>query len=211
MVFQRIVNGFVGQQRVGGQGDEFFRSPINLPPLKIHQALAQGPVSSDLLARFDGGVDTQTACVGVFAILGKHHLPHSFGHKLGMQRPFAVVGFELQFLSLGLDGLLGGDVAVDHHAVDDVQLPRACAFGVPDGVEGRRRLGQTCQHRGFGDGDVFQGFAEISFSSRCKSIGPVAQKNLVHVDLENLVFGQQVLEFVGQQNLINFARVGFFG
>ena len=35
----------------------------------------------------------------------------------------------------------------------------------------------------------------------------MAQKNLVHVDLKNLVLGQHVLKFEGQQNFVNLAGV----
>ena len=38
----------------------------------------------------------------------------------------------------------------------------------------------------------------------------MSQKNLVHVDLKDLVFGQQMFELEGQQNFINFAHVAFF-
>ena len=33
---------------------------------------------------------------------------------------------------------------------------------------------------------------------------------MVHVDLENLIFGEQMFELEGQQNFINFAGVCFF-
>ena len=39
----------------------------------------------------------------------------------------------------------------------------------------------------------------------------MSEKNLVHVDLQNLLFGEQMLQLEGQQHLINLAGVGFFG
>lgn len=88
---------------------------------------------------------------------------------------------------------------------------RAGALGVADRVVGRWGFGQARQHGGFGDGDVFQWFAKVNLTRRCKTVGPVAQENLVHVDLKDLVLGQHVFELVGQQNFINFAGVSFLG
>ena len=89
--------------------------------------------------------------------------------------------------------MLGGDEAVFFHALNDVELANAGTLGVADRVIGRRGLGETRQHGGFSNGDVFQGVAEIRFAGRSKTIGAVAQKDLVHVDLKNLLLGEQVL------------------
>ena len=210
VVFQRVIDGIVHEFRVGGQHDEFFRASVELAALEIHDALAQGFVSQHLLARIDGGVDIQAARVSVLAVLGKNHLPNRFGHVFGVQCFF--VGRRAQFerFDFGRFGLLRRDVFVVLHPLNDVELARARAFGVVDGVVGRGRFGQAGQHRGFGYGDFLQGLAKINFSRRGKTISPVAQENLVHVDLKDLVFAQQVFKFVSQQNFINLACEGFF-
>ena len=57
---------------------------------------------------------------------------------------------------------------------------------------------QARQHRRFGDGDVLQRLAEQGLA-RPRSHRPVAQEDLVHVDLEDLVLGQQVLQLEREQ------------
>ena len=101
------------------------------------------------------------------------------------------------------------DEAVVEHALNDVELARSCALGVVDGVVGRWGFGQACEHRGFGHADGLQGFAEISFTGGGKAVSAVAQKNLIEINLKNLVFGQQVFELEGQQQLVNFAGKSF--
>ena len=211
MVVQNIVDGLFGLFRVAGQVDEFFRAPVDLTSLKVHEALAQGPVGGHLLTRLDGGVNVQAPGVGVLSVLGKNHLAHGFCHMFGVQNFLVTRGPQFQGLGFGSQCLRCRDEAVFFHALNDVELPRACAFGVVDRVECRGRFGQARQHGRFGNGDVLEGLAEISFAGGRKSIGPMAQENLVHVDFQNLVFAQQVFEFVGQQNFVNFAGEGFFG
>ena len=40
-------------------------------------------------------------------------------------------------------------------------------------------------------------------------MSPVTQENLIHVNFKNLIFAQEMLKLKCQQNLVNFARVGF--
>ena len=211
VVLECVINGLFHFFGICRQVDEFFRSPINLAALKIHDALSQGLVGGHLLGRLHGGVNVQTPCVGFLAVLGKDHLPDGFGHVFGMQDFFVSRRAQLQGLCLGGFGLSCGDVLVVFHPLDDVELARAGTFGVADRVVGRGCFGQPCQHGGFGNADVLERFAEVGFSGRGKTVSPIAQENLVHVDLKDLVLGQHVLEFVGQQNFINFAGVGFLG
>ena len=106
-------------------------------------------------------------------------------------------------------GFLRGDKAVLQHALNDVLLADARAARVFDRVVGRGRFGQARQHRRLGNGDVFERFAKVGFAGRGKTVGPVAQEDLVHIDFQNLVFGQVVLELEGQQYLVNLAGKGF--
>ena len=117
----------------------------------------------------------------------------------------------LQDLGFGALGLLSSDKAVLQHAFDDVLLADARAARVFDRVVGRRRLGQASQHRRLGNGDVLERFAKVGFAGSGKAVGPVAQEDLVHIDFQNLVFGQVVLELEGQQYLVNLARKGLLG
>ena len=106
-------------------------------------------------------------------------------------------GLDGKFFRFGGSGLGAGDETVVFHPLNDVELPRAGPFGVDDRVKSRGRLGQTGKHGRLRNRDVLERFSKISFGSRRKAIGTVTQKNLVHVDFENLVLGQQVLELEG--------------
>lgn len=120
-----------------------------------------------------------------------------FGHVLGVDARGVGAGADLQVFLLGSGGILRRDEAVLLHAVDDVQLANAGALGIADRVVGRRGLGQPGEHGRLSDRNALKGLAEISLGRCCKTIGPVSEINLIHVDLENLVFGQQVLQFEG--------------
>ncbi|MNT67598.1 hypothetical protein D3C72_2057540 [compost metagenome] len=78
------------------------------------------------------------------------------------------------------------------HALNDVKLANAGAFGVADGVVCRGCLGKPCQHGCLGNRDIFEGLAKIDFAGGCKAISAMTQKNLVHVDFKNLFFGQKM-------------------
>ena len=136
MVFEGLIDEVLSQFGVVRQGDELLRATVNLAAFVVHQTLAQSLVSRHLLLRVNGRVDIQSAGVCVLSILGKHHLPNGFSHKLGMQGFFVARCFQSQGLGFGLSGFTGCDVAVFFHALDDVELTLACAFGVDDGVEG---------------------------------------------------------------------------
>jgi len=211
MVVKRIVDGVFEFLRVGGQVDEFLGAAVNLAALVIHDALAQCTVGGALFFGHQGGGDVQSASVGFGAVLGINHLAHGFSHVFGVQDVLVGRGPQVQRFGFGGLGLRRRDEAVVFHALDDVELTRSGTFGVGERVIGRRRFGQAGEHGGFGNRDVLERFAEVGFGGRGKTIGPVAQEDLVHVDLQDLVLGEHVLEFVGQQDLVDLAGVGLLG
>ena len=117
----------------------------------------------------------------------------------------------LERLGAGRLALLGADEVVLEHAVDDEPLALQSAIRIADGVVDRRCLGQAGQDGRFGHGDVLQRLAEVDLACRCEAVCALAQKDLVHVNLENLIFAQQAFHLEGQQHFVNLARVGFLG
>ena len=91
-----------------------------------------------------------------------------------MNAAFVIAHFNFEGLGFGFKRLLGGDEAIVFHAFNDVELAGTGTLGIADGVVGRGRFGQASQHGGLGNGNVFQGFAKISFGSRRKAVGAVA-------------------------------------
>ena len=120
-------------------------------------------------------------------------------------------GLDLEFLFFSQISLSLGDKPVFLHAINDVQLAGPRPFGVADRVVGRGRFGQSCQHGGLGDGDVLQCLSEIGVRSGRKSVGAIAQEDLIHIDLENLILGQQVFQLECQQDFVDFPGERFLG
>ena len=207
---QRIVDRFFGFLRVVGEGDELLGAAVVLAALVVHDALAQGRVGGVLVAGVERGVHVQAAGVGLVAVLREDQLAHHFGHVFGMHAGVVIARAQFQFLGLGGSSLLCSDEAVLLHPLNDVELADACALGVADRVVGRGSLGQARQHGRFGDRDGFERLAEIRFGSGRETIGPVAQVDLVHVDLEDLVLRQQMLELESQQDFVDLAGEGLF-
>ena len=163
-----------------------------------------------MLAALDGGVHVQPARVGFIAVLGVDELAGHFGGVLGRYRGGLDGGADVQRLFFGFIRFGLRDEMVGGHAVQDVMLADARTRQIADGVVGRRRLRQPGQHGRFSQRDVLQGLAEVGFGRCRKAVGAVAQIDLVHIDLKNLVLGELLLELVGEQHLVELAGVGLF-
>ena len=164
-----------------------------------------------LLSGAHRGRDAEATGVSLFAVLVNDGLAHHVGDKVCLDALVAVVHAQLQGLGFGRTGLFSADEAIGLHAFDDVDLARAGPFGVVDRVESRGRFGQARQHGGFGNGQVFERFAKVGLRSGGKTIRALTQKNLVHVNLKDLRFGQAVFQLEGEQDLVDLAHVAFFG
>ena len=141
----------------------------------------------------------------------KHQLAHGLGNVFGVNAHGVRSGPEFELLLFRRLRLRARNEAVLQHAINDVLLPGTGPFRVTDRVVGARRLWQTGKHCGFRDRDFLERLVEIGFTGGRESVGSLSQENLVHIDLKNLVLGQQVLQLEGQENLVNLAGVGFFG
>ena len=200
----------IHQARVGRQVDEGLGPAVHLTQLELHQAAAQRAVGSHLVSRVDGDVHVQAACVGVVAVLRKHQLAGGLRHELGVHTGLGL-GAVAKHLRQGLVVLRFGDEAVLEHAFDDVALALRGAFGVGNRVVGRWRFGQAGQHGCLGHRHHRQRLAEVDLRGRSEAVGALAQENLVHVDLQNLVLAEQALDLQRQQYLVNLAGEGLLG
>ena len=208
MFVQHGIDGVFHVLRCVGQGDELLGATVDLAPFEVHDAAAQGPVGGILVAGLDGGVDVQSPGIGFVAVLREHQLAHGFRDVFGMHALGIRPSLELELFIAGLSCLAGRDEAVFLHPVQDVQLPGTGPLGVADRVVRARRLGQAGQHRGLGDRDVLQRLVEVGFARGRETIGALPQEDLVHVDFQDLVLGEQMLHLEGQEHLVDLARVG---
>ncbi len=210
-LIERLVDGIVARRLFAGQVDEKLRSTVDLPALVIQHTLAQRTVSGFLFGRTQAGGDNQSAGVGLIPVLRNHGLSHHLGHIVGVYlTPDTPHRSQLEFLGLGLFRLSLGDEAVFFHALNDVELAGARTFRVGDRVVCRRGLGEPRQHGRLGNAHVLQWFAKVGLGRCREAIGTLPQKNLVHVDLKDLLLGQLMLQFERQQDLVDLARVAFF-
>jgi hypothetical protein len=69
-----------------------------------------------------------------------------------------------------------------------------------------RRLEQTREHRRFGQRHLLDRFAEVEFRRRLDAEGAAAHIDPVEVELENLPFGEMVLQPKRQKSLVDFAH-----
>ena len=207
VVVQCRVDGLVPRGSFRGQCDVSLGSTVDLASLVVQNPTPDRLVSGLLLFGAKAGVHVQAAGVGFVTVLNHHRLADHLGHILRIERPLCTGGAQLQGLVFRLAGFFRRDEPVLHHPVDDVKLPDAGSLGIGDRVVCRRCLGQTGQHGRLGDADVLERLAIVDLGSCREAIGTLTQENLVHVDLQNLLLTEQVLQLEGQQNLVDLSGV----
>ena len=84
------------------------------------------------------------------------------------------------------------------HPAQHIALAQLGPLGIGHRVIGGGCLGQPGEHRGLGDRDVLQWFAEVDLRRGGKAVGALSEVDLVDIDLEDLVLGQIVLDFESQ-------------
>ncbi len=204
---QRVVDGLLALVGIGGQVDEGFRAAIAMAALVVEDAAPHRFIGGFLIALAQRGVDVQATRIRFFVVLRVHQLAHHFRHVLGVHVELVAFAAHGQLFMDRLVVLLRRDVVQVAHALQDVLLADLGALGVHHRVVRRRRLGQPGQHRGFGQGDVLHVLAEVDLLGAGKAVGALAEVDLVHVQLEDLVLRQAGLDLVGQQHLVDLARI----
>ena len=80
------------------------------------------------------------------------------------------------------------------------------ALRVRDRIGARGVLRQAGEHRRFGQRQIIEGLAEVAARGARKAVRTLAKIDLVHVQLEDLVLGERILDLVGQRDLGELAR-----
>ncbi len=141
-------------------------------------------------------------------ILRDHQLTHHFRDVFGMHAVLRAQRARANRLADRLVVLRLRDVAHIEHALEDVLLTDLRACRVHDRVIGRWGLRQPGEHRGLRERHILEVLAEIDARGGREAVGALPQVDLVHVELENLVLAQRGLDLVGEQHLVDLARVG---
>ena len=103
-----------------------------------------------------------------------------------------------------------GDRTQFEQALEDSVLACRRAFRVRYGIGAGRILWQAGQHRRLGQRQLIERLAEVAARSARKTVRALAQVDLVHVQLEDLVLGQRAFDLVGEGDFGQFAREGLF-
>ena len=210
IVVECVFDGGVGLGGLCGQFEELFGAAIAVFPVVVDDALAHRSGGDPLLIRADRGVDIEPRGVDVLLEQLVGHHPRHFGdvRRLGAH---VVAGRGVAKGLLEGRLVLGvGQRADLVHALQDVVLALGRPLRVDERIEQRGCLGQASQHRGFGRAELVQGLAEVDLGGRGESVCPLAQEDLVHVDLEDLILRQVLFDAQRQQRLVDLAGVGFF-
>ncbi len=208
MLDQRVVDGLLALGRIGRQVDEGLGAAIAVLALVVHDAGAHRLVGRVLVGLGQRGVHRQPARVGFLAVLRVHQLAHDLGHVFGVGRELVALVANPQLFVDRLVVLLRRDVAQVAHPLQDVFLPYLGALAVDHRVVGRRCLRQAGQHRRLGHRDVLDRLAEVDARGAGEAVGALAQVDLVHVQLEDLILAQVRLDLVRQHHLVDLAGVG---
>ncbi|CAB3898175.1 hypothetical protein LMG3410_04177 [Achromobacter aegrifaciens] len=217
-LFLHAVEDFIQRGRVFfnalGQVDLVLGARIHGAARVVQHAVAHGAVGGFLVLGIDGGVDVDALGVGLFLEHAVHELARQFGRVVAVDREAARAGAvraaNRQALLERLVGLFGREIAQRLHAAQHVVLTDLGAREIGDGVEARRGLGDAGEHGGLGRRDFRQGLAQIGARGGRETIGAVAQVDLVHVELKDLVLGELGFDLERQQQFIELARISLF-
>ena len=75
----------------------------------------------------------------------------------------------------------------------------------------RRPFGEPRDKRGFGEGHLTDILVEVCLRSGLDTVRPMAEVNLIQIQLENLIFSENLFHLDGQQCLAHFAPEIPFG
>ncbi len=197
----------LGLGRLAGEVHVGLRPAVAMPPVVVEQPPAHGGVGRLLIRAAQRRPDGQAAGIGVLPVGLEHHLAGHLGGELGVRRqrlPQPLTDEERRFLRIFVHGVV--DEAKFVHAPQHVLLAGLGPLGIGHRVEGGGRLRQSGQHRRLGDRDILERLAEVDLRRRGEPVGPLAEEDLVDVQLEDLVLAEARLDLPGQQHFAELAR-----
>ncbi len=110
-----------------------------------------------------------------------------------------------QLFAQGLGGSIGRNIALLRHSLQHITLAVLGLLQVTIGRVTARSLGQTGQYGAFGQGQVLNVLGKVVLSRRLNSISPVAEINLIEIEIKNLFLGQMLFHAPSQDRFFEFA------
>ena len=202
---QLLLPGFAGLAAIAG-----FRATVTVTLVVALQAQVYGAVGEALQVAGHGGVDVEAFRVGLAAVQADHFRADHLRHVGGVQFRSRNVQAYLDRLGQRVQVALLVDLAEAIHAPEDPVAALLAALRVGHRVVARGRLGQAGDHRQLGQAQLLDGFSVIDLRGGLDAVGAVAQIDLVHVQLEDLVLAQVAFDLQGQQDFRDLAREALF-
>ena len=177
------------------------------------EALAQGGHRRALEFEVEGGFDDESIAEDRLAPdFVEEMTAHEFAEMFGIPQPVLVfVPPDLRGIGHGFRVARFIDESVGQHAAEYVE-PAALGGGrVSVGGVIAGALGEPGQERGFRDREVLDVLAKIVPGGLPDSPGAVAEIDLVDVEIENFVLGEEFLDPPGQHHLADLAPESALG
>ncbi len=182
------------------------RAAIALPLVRLDDALDGGGDGVVLALHVDGRVDLEAVVEQALVSVARHQVA---AQVLGDVRS----GLAEDVLHrVDLDGGIVRRFALrprDHplfgHPAQDVRSPRLRLLRMREGRELRRRLRQPRDQRHLGQGQLPHVLAIVVLRRRLHAVGVMAEIDLVHVELEDLLLGEVALQAPGEDQLADVA------
>ncbi len=160
-----------------------------------HEALAQRSLREALQAAVQRGPHREAAAVEVVvAIEIGQFAPHFLDEVVGIGGGGAGGVAHHQVGGLRLTLLLGRDVTVLAHLLNDPVPPLDRRFLAPGRVVVVGRLGQRGEVGRLGDGQFVERLVEIVERGGRNAVGPLPEVNLVQVKLQDAILGEGLLK-----------------
>ena len=187
MVEQGVLDRLVGALFLGRQFHISFRAGIATTTVVVEHAIEHAGYGRLLVRQPQRGIDLHAADIDVVAKLFEHALADEFGQmrRLGIETLRGKAHRQMP-ASGGLVFRIA-DETQRLHAPKHIDLSAFRTARIDHRVIGRRGLGQTRQHGGFGDINLFQRFAEIDLGGSGKAIGALAEVDVIDIQLEDFV------------------------
>ena len=176
--------------------------------VEIDQPVDHGLARQHLDLGIERGAHGEPALVELFLpVVLEDVAPHLLGEIFGREsmRPGRPHG-DAERLLLGFFAGLGGDVAVLDHAVDHVVAPCDRLVVVAERIVIVRALGQRGEVGGLGDCQLVDRFVEIEERCGSDTVGAEAEKDLIEIELEDLVLRVGPLNTQREQRFLDLAR-----
>ncbi len=180
-------------------------------PVHAAEALAQRLHGRPLHDGIEGRVDPEAPLVDALAPVLLLEILADRLQEVGGDRRRLATDVEAEGELLGGGRLLGGDVLLLRHAVQDVVAALEGVVGVFHRGEAGGVLGKAGQEGGFGQGQGLDRPPEQELALRLHPVVAVAEVDLIAVEGEDLLLGEVLLDLEGEDDLLDLPLGSLLG